>query len=159
PLLERGTYPGRESTWLLSFPSVKVDRTVQDGDTVSLGGVTLTAHATPGHSPGCTSWSLSVQDGGAVGSGVIFCSATVAFNRLAPATYPGIVGDYRRTFAWARTYKTDIFLAPHAEMFGLHEKRARITPGAPNPFVDTAAFGTYIKGLEEEFETALARQG
>ena len=132
---------------------------MQDGDTVSLGGVTVTAHATPGHSPGCTSWSLSVQDGDAVRSVLIFCSATVAFNRLVPAIYPGIVEDYRRTFAWARTYKADVFLAPHAEMFGLHEKRARIAPGASNPFVDAAAFGTYIRGLEKEFEAALARQG
>jgi metallo-beta-lactamase class B len=159
PLLEGGYYPGRESAKELGFPPVKVDRAVKDGDTVSLGGVTLTAHATPGHSPGCTSWSLSVKDGDAVRSALVFCSATVALNRLAGApTHPGIVEDYRKTFAWARTYKTDIFLAPHPEMFDMYEKREKIAAGAPNPFVDPAAFGAYTARLEKAFEEVLVKQ-
>jgi metallo-beta-lactamase class B len=159
PLLEGGYYPGQESVKELRFPPVKVDRPVKDGDTVSLGGVTLTAHATPGHSPGCTSWSLDVKDGDTQRSALVFCSGTVALNRLVGApTHPGIVEDYRKTFAWARTYKTDVFLAPHPEMFGMQEKRARIAAGAPNPFVDAAAFGTYVTRLEKAFEEALAKQ-
>ena len=82
PLLEGGYYPGQESAVELRFPAVKVDRTVKDGDTVTLGDTTLTAHATPGHSPGCTSWTLNVTDGNDTRSVIIFCSATVALNRL-----------------------------------------------------------------------------
>ena len=159
PLLESGYYPGQESAVELKFQPVKVDRTVKGGDTVSLGGVTLTAHATPGHSPGCTSWTLNVKDGDSTRSAIIFCSGTVALNRLVTnPTHPGIVDDYRKTFAWARGFKTDVFLAPHPEMYGMHEKRQRIAAGAPNPFVDAAAFGTYIAGLEKAFEAALAKQ-
>jgi metallo-beta-lactamase class B len=160
PLLEGGYYPGQESTQELKFAPVKVDRAVKDGDTVALGGVTITAHATPGHSPGCTSWSLKVKDGDAMRSVLIFCSATVAANRLvgAAATHPGIVEDYRKTFAWARGTKTDVFLAPHPEMYGMHEKRQKIAAGAPNPFVDPSAFPAYVARLEQAFNEGLAKQ-
>jgi len=159
PLLEGGTYPGQESAVELKFQPVKVDRTVAEGDTVSLGGVTLTAHATPGHSPGCTSWTLNVKDGDSTRSAIIFCSGTVALNRLVSnPTHPGIVEDYKKTFAWARDYKVDVFLAPHPEMYGMHEKRQRIAAGAPNPFVNRDAFNTYIAGLETAFDAALAKQ-
>jgi metallo-beta-lactamase class B len=159
PLLEGGFYPGRESAKELGFPPVKVDRTVKDGDVVSLGGVTLTAHATPGHSPGCTSWALNVKDGRETRSVLIFCSASVALNRLVSApTYPGIVDDYKKTFAWAKRAKPDVFLAPHPEMYEMQKKRALIASGAPNPFVNPGEFATYIARLEKAFETALAKQ-
>jgi metallo-beta-lactamase class B len=159
PLLEGGYYPGQKSIKELSFPPVKVDRGVKDGDTVSLGGVILTAHATPGHSPGCTSWSLDVKDGDTTRSVLVFCSASVALNRLVGApTHPGIVADYRKTFAWARQSKADVFLAPHPEMFGMHEKRGKVAAGAANPFVDPGAFGAYIEKLDKAFENALAKQ-
>lgn len=159
PLLEGGYYPGQENTAELKFQPVKVDRTVKEGDTVSLGGVTLTAHATPGHSPGCTSWTLNVKDGDSTRSAIIFCSGSVALNRLVSnPTHPGIVEDYKKTFAWARDYKVDVFLAPHPEMYGMHEKRQRIAAGAPNPFADRDAFNTYVAGLEKAFDAALAKQ-
>src|SRR6185295_9735072 len=65
PLLEGGYYPGAREIKELDFPPVKVDRTVREGDKVTVGNVTLTAHETPGHSPGCTSWAFSVKDGDA----------------------------------------------------------------------------------------------
>ena len=159
PLLEGGYYPGQESAVELRFPAVKVDRTVKDGDTVTLGDTTLTAHATPGHSPGCTSWTLNVTDGNDTRSVIIFCSATVALNRLVGSpTYPGIIDDYKKTFAWARGFKADVFLAPHPEMYGMHDKRQRIAEGAPNPFVKPGEFNAYVEGLEKAFEAALAKQ-
>lgn len=159
-LLEGGYYPGRKDVKELAFPPVKVDRTVKNGDTVTLGGVTLTAHATPGHSPGCTSWSTTVMDGAAKRSVVVFCSATVALNRLVGknATHAGIVDDYRKTFAWAKTARFDVLLAPHPEMYGMHEKRQKIAAGAPNPFVDPAAFTDYLSRMEKAFEDGLAKQ-
>lgn len=160
PLLEGGYYPGRKEEKVLDFAPVKVDRTVKNGDTVTLGGVTLTAHATPGHSPGCTSWSMNVKDGSATRSVIVFCSATVALNRLVGpnATHPGIVDDYRKTFAWAKTAKFDVLLAPHPEMYGMHEKRQKIAAGAPNPFVDPGAFNAYLASMEKAFNEGLAKQ-
>jgi metallo-beta-lactamase class B len=160
PLLEGGYYPGEEKDTSLQFPAVKVDRTVVEGDTVTLGGVTLTAHATPGHSPGCTSWEMKAKDAaGQTHDVLFFCSATVALNRLVGRpTHPGIVEDYRKTFARTRDLKPDVFLAPHPEMYGMMEKRAAIRDGAPNPFVKDGEFAAYVATLEKDFEVQLAKQ-
>ena len=159
PLLEGGYYPGAQDQTVLNFPPVKVDGTVHEGDTVAVGNVTLTAHETPGHSPGCTSWAFSVKDGDATRSVLIFCSGTVALNRLAGnPTYPGIVDDYKKTFARARGMKVDILLAPHPEMYKMPEKRAKLAEGGPNPFVNPGEFNAYAASLEKLFEEALVKQ-
>ena len=158
-LLEGGYYPGAEDDTALAFPPVKVDRTVREGDTVTVGDVTLTARETPGHSPGCTSWAFSVKDGDATRSVLIFCSGTVALNRLgADPTYSGIVTDYRKTFARAKDMKVDVLLAPHPEMYGMAEKRAKLADGGTNPFVNPGEFKNHVETLEKAFEDALAKQ-
>jgi metallo-beta-lactamase class B len=158
-LLEGGYYPGAKEETLLQFPPVKVDRSVREGETVAIGNVTLTARATPGHSPGCTSWEFNVKDGDATRSVLIFCSGTVALNRLVGnPTYPGIVDDYKKTFARAKAMKVDVLLAPHPEMYKMAEKRAKLADGAPNPFVNPAEFNDYAAMLEKAFEDALAKQ-
>lgn len=159
PLLEGGYYPGEEQNADLAFPAVKVDRTVNEGDKVTLGDVTLTAHATPGHSPGCTSWEMHVKDGGQDRDVLFFCSATVALNRLVGTpTHPGIVEDYKKTFAKARELKPDVLLAPHPEMISLKEKREQIRDGPPNPFVKPGELATYVATLENDFDAQLAKQ-
>ena len=159
PLLEGGYYPGAQEDTALAFPPVKVDRTVREGDKVTVGDVTLTARETPGHSPGCTSWEFSVKDGDATRSALIFCSGTVALNRLVTnPTYPGIVTDYRTTFARAKDMKVDVLLAPHPEMYKMAEKRAKLAEGGSNPFVNPGEFNAYAETLEKAFEDALAKQ-
>ena len=158
-LLEGGYYPGAENDDALNFPPVKVDRTVREGDEVTVGDVKLTARETPGHSPGCTSWEFSVKDGDATRSALIFCSGTVALNRLVgDPTYFGIVADYRKTFARARDMKVDVLLAPHPEMYKMAEKRAKLSEGGPNPFVSPGEFKAYAATLEKAFEDALVKQ-
>jgi len=159
PLLEGGYYPGAREETALNFPPVKVDRTVREGDTVTIADVTLTARETPGHSPGCTSWEFSVKDGDATRSALIFCSGTVALNRLVTnPTYPGIVTDYKKTFARAQDMKPDVLLAPHPEMYKMAEKRAKLAEGGPNPFVNPGEFNAYAATLEKAFEDALAKR-
>ena len=159
PLLEGGYYPGARKETALNFPPVKVDRTVREGDTVTLGDVTVTARETPGHSPGCTSWEFSVKDGDATRSALIFCSGTVALNRLVTnPTYPGIVTDYKKTFARAQDMKPNVLLAPHPEMYKMAEKRTKLAEGGPNPFVNPGEFNAYAATLEKAFEDALAKQ-
>jgi metallo-beta-lactamase class B len=159
--LESGTYPGSEERRDLDFPPVKVDRVLKDGDKVALGGVVLTAHLTPGHSAGCTTWTFPLKVDGAVRQAVYHCSTSVALNRLVSKDkgpqYPGIVGDYQATFAKLKTIKADVFLAPHAESFKLADKRARL--GAePNPFVDPTELQAAIASSERDFKKALAKQ-
>ena len=100
-----------------------------------------------------------MKDGDATRSVLIFCSGTVALNRLVGApTYSGIVADYKKTFARARDMKVDVLLAPHPEMYKMAEKRAKLTDGGPNPFVNPGEFNAYAATLEKAFEDALAKQ-
>ena len=125
PLIEGGYYPGMTGEPDVTFPPVKVDVAVKEGDKVTLGDTTLTAHATPGHSPGCTSWEMTVKDGNQDRDVLFFCSGTVALNRLVGnPTYPGIVEDYRATYAKARTMHPDVLLGSHPEVYGMQAKRA-----------------------------------
>ncbi|HEX8705419.1 MAG TPA: subclass B3 metallo-beta-lactamase [Myxococcaceae bacterium] len=157
--LEGGVYVGSESDKSLSAPPVKVDKVLRDGDTVSLGGVTLKAHLTPGHSPGCTSWGQTVQHQGKSYELLVFCSATVAANRITPPLqYPGIVEAYRKTFAKSKAMKVDVFLAPHPEFFDMAGKRAKLKDGAPNPFINPGEFQPFIEKLEASFEKTLAER-
>jgi metallo-beta-lactamase class B len=156
--LEGGFYLGSEGDRSLDSVPVKVDRTVRDGEKVSLGDTMLTANLTPGHTRGCTSWSTTVTEAGKKHRVLFFCSASVAANRLvAPPQYDGIVRDYRRTFARAKRMKVDVFLAPHPEFFRMHEKRQRLGTG-PNPFVDPAEFAVFIAKAEADFQEQLAVQ-
>lgn len=159
PLLEGGYYPGDENNADLAFTPVKVDRTVKEGDKVTLGDTTLTAHTTPGHSPGCTSWEMTVKDGNEKRNVLFFCSGTVALNRLVGRpTYPGIVDDYRATFAKVKAMKVDVLLGPHPEVYDMQAKRAEMKDGAPNPFVKPGENVTYVAGLEQDFDKQLAKQ-
>jgi len=159
PLLEGGYYPGDEKDTDISFTPVKVDRAVKEGDKVTLGDTTLIAHDTPGHTPGCTSWEMTAKEGDKDRDVLFFCSGTVALNRLVgEPTYPGIVDDYRATFAKAKAMKIDVLLGPHPEVYGMQAKRAQMKDGAPNPFVKPGELATYVSGLEQDFDKQLAKQ-
>jgi metallo-beta-lactamase class B len=160
PLLEGGYYPGDEQNPDLAFPPVKVDRAVKEGDKITLGDVTLIAHATPGHSPGCTSWETKAKDGGKERSVLFFCSGTVALNHLVggSTTYPGIVDDYRATYAKVKAMKVDVLLGPHPEVYDMEAKRKEMRDGAPNPFVKPGELATYVATLEKDFDAQLAKQ-
>ncbi|MDP3495448.1 MAG: subclass B3 metallo-beta-lactamase [Hyphomonadaceae bacterium] len=155
--IEGGFYLGSEDSKTMGAPPVKVDRVLKDGDKVSLEGIELTANLTPGHSRGCTSWSAKASEAGKTYDVLVFCSATVAANRITPPLqYAGIVEDYRATFAKVKTMKADIPLAPHPEFFGLLEKSAKAKAAKSQAvFVDPGALGTLIAKLENDFETTL----
>ena len=160
--LESGTYVGSEEVETFAFKPVAVDRVLKDGDTFELGGMALTAHLTPGHSPGCTTWTFPLVVDGQTRQAMIYCSTSVAANRLVSADkgpqYPGIVADYEQTFARLKTMSADVFLAPHAEQFGLAKKRAAMGEGAPNPFVDPTELQKVVAVSEAAFRAALAKQ-
>ena len=160
--LETGTYPGWEENRGLDFAPVKVDADLADGRPVKLGGAVLTPHFTPGHSPGCTTWTFRVADQARPLDVLLYCSTSVAANRLVSRErgpqYPGIVADYRRSFALLKTFRADVFLAPHAEQFGLPEKRARLKAGGANPFVDRGELARRVAASEADFNRELARQ-
>jgi metallo-beta-lactamase class B len=157
--LEAGLVPGSEDDPAFAAPPVAVDRVIGDGETLTLGGVTLSAHVTPGHTKGCTSWTMA-----AGGKQILFfCSASVAANRLVaskigPPQYEGIVDDYRATFAATKNWRPDILLANHPEFFSMEEKRERQLAGDSNAFVNPDEFSVLMAKLEAAFNKALAGQ-
>jgi metallo-beta-lactamase class B len=148
---------GPSADW--AFPPVRVDRVIGDGERVSLGGLTLTAHLTAGHTRGCTSWSMEVRGAdGAPHRAFFHCSATVAGHSLLPPAYPGIVENYRATFARVRAIEVDILLGNHIGFFDLEAKRARQIAGDANAFVDAGELQRFNARMENAFEAELARQ-
>ena len=93
---------------------------------------------------------------GSAHTAINFCSASVAYNSLVPEQYPGIVADYKATFAKAKTLNGDVFLAPHAEQFDLPAKKARLGQRGPNPFIDRAGYLDIVAAQEAAFTKALA---
>ncbi len=141
------------------FPPVKVDRFIDDGGTVQLGGTTMTAHLTPGHSLGCTTWAMPVVEAGKTYNVVFFCSTTfVGFRFFNNPKNPHLVDDFHTTFAKLNAMPCDIFLAPHGEFFHLSEKRARMKEGGANPFIDPNEFAAVVQASEREFHSEVARQ-
>jgi metallo-beta-lactamase class B len=155
PFLEAGDI-GHGPTKGATFPPVRVDRIIGDGQKLSHGGVTLTAHLTPGHSPGCTSWSMMTKGADNIARRVFFhCSSTVAGQSLEPPAYPGIATNFRRTFAKVRTMKADVFLANHDNFFDLAGKRARQVAGDANAFVDPQELQRFNTNMEKAFAETL----
>ena len=108
-----------------------IDRQLRDGDTVTLGGTTLVAHLTAGHTRGCTTWTMAVADGGRTYNVVFACSY-----RSPGVVTPDIEGEFNRTFTLLRTLPCDVPLGDHPAQYNLAAKYARVKPGAPNPFID-----------------------
>jgi metallo-beta-lactamase class B len=138
-----------------------IDRIVDDGDTVTLGGTTLTAHEMPGHTRGCLAWSLNLKEGGKTYYTFIECSLNGQFLQSLDQ-YPGIVEDFRATYKKARTFPVEVFLSSHASFYGLagkYEKLKARKDGDPNPFVDPKGYLAHVDEFEKTFEAALARQG
>ena len=145
------TAPGR--------PGAKVDRILHDRDTVDLGGSTLTARLTPGHTPGCTTWTMQVAESGRTLNAVIIGSPNVnaGYVLVNNRSYPQIASDYVKTFALLKTTPADLFLGAHGAYFNLKDKLLRMG-GAVNPFIDPAGYRAYVAEREQAFEKELAKQ-
>jgi metallo-beta-lactamase class B len=141
------------------FPPIKPNRVIHDGDTVSLGGVTLTAHNTPGHTRGCTTWTMTTEENGKkykvvfAGSASILSEYSFIKRPGHPESYPGIGADYDKTVRVLRSLPCDIFLAPHGSFFNLEDKREALAEGAKeNPFIDPAGYQAYVARVQKSVE-------
>jgi metallo-beta-lactamase class B len=143
------------------FPVAKVDRTLHDGDEVKLGDATLVAHLTPGHTKGCTTWTMKVADGGKSYNMTIVGSPNVnaGYKLVKNAAYPQIASDYERTFRVLKSLACDLFLGAHGDYYGMAAKFAQVKPGAPNPFLDTEGYQRYVSERERAFRAELSKQG
>jgi metallo-beta-lactamase class B len=134
-----------------------IDRVLHDGDTVELGGTVLTAHLTPGHTKGCTTWTLKAQEGGksydVVIVGSVSLNAAVLVNNTA---YPEIADDFVRSFKTLRSLHADVFLGSHTGFYQMTEKYAKLAQGGPNPYIDPQGYQSLIDSSEKAFNDRLA---
>jgi metallo-beta-lactamase class B len=142
-----------------------VDRVVADGDEISLGGTTLTAHLTPGHTRGAVTWTMKVAapQGGRALDVVFFPSANVNADAnvhlVGNARYPEIAQDFARSFAVWKALPCDVFLGVHGAFYDMSAKRARQRAGAAtNPFIDPEGYRHFVAAAEERFQRQLARE-
>jgi metallo-beta-lactamase class B len=141
-----------------SYPPAATDQLIHDGESVSLGGSDLICHLTPGHTKGCTTWTMDVREEGKVYHVLFFGSTTVleGVGLVNNPKYPQITDDYAATFAKLKSLSCDVFLAPHAGFFDLAAKRERMVQGkTPNPFIDPLGYRSCIEKSQEAFQGRL----
>jgi metallo-beta-lactamase class B len=135
-----------------------VDGRLRDGAALTLGAIHMTAHLTPGHTRGCTSWTMPVRVDRRTVRALFVCGASAPGYRLVGnAAYPWIMDDFRRSFAAWRKLPCDLFLGAHASYYGMAEKRARLAPGAANPFVDPKGCRAFLETAEQRIEAQAAK--
>ena len=143
------------------YPPVTPDRSVKDGQKISLGGWTLTAHLTPGHTRGCTTWTFPVTVAGKVRQALLLCSNSILpMYRLDKAheSYPGIAADYEKSYATWRAQPCEVFIASHGIFFDMQKKRAALLAGKPDAFVDPAGCKAWFDRGYQAFHAELAKQ-
>ena len=141
-------------------PGAHVDRVLHDGETVELGGSKLIAHLTPGHTKGCTTWTMQVSDGSRTLNAVIIGSPNVnpGYILVGNKNYPGIAEDYVKTFAVLKSLPCDLFLGAHGAYFGMKEKYDKMKAGAANPFIDPEGYKAYVAERDQTFRKEWERQ-
>jgi len=130
-----------------------IDRIIHDGDTVALGGTTLVAHLTAGHTPGCTTWTTKVRDGGRDYDVVFHCSLRAQGNLT-----PAIADQFTRSYRVVRTLPCDVPLGDHGAQYNMQEKYSKLKPGSANPFIDKANCNLETDIQEAMFKATLAEQ-
>lgn len=151
-----------------TYAPVHVDRVLHDEDTVSLGGVTLTAHKTAGHTRGCTTWTMrshvpgdpagTSRDIAIVGGTGFWSEYHFVATPGHPVSYPGIAQDFQHTFAVLRALPCDVFLGAHGGYFDMLAKLKRYPLDGPRVFIDPAGFKDFVADSQETFEKALSKQ-
>jgi len=138
-----------------------VDRVVADGESVTLGGTTMVAHLTPGHTRGATTWTMEVDDGGRKLAVVFFPSANVnpGVRLVDNPKYPEIATDFQRSFALWKSLPCDVLLGAHGSFYDMDAKHDRLTKGATaNPFIDPQGYRRLIAEAEKRFQDQLASE-
>ncbi len=162
PVVESGGksdfHYGNDPTML--YPPTKVDRVLRDGDEVKLGDAVLTAHLTPGHTKGCTTWTMKVKDGEKVRDVVIVGSPNVnpGYKLVSNLAYPQIAEDFERTFQVLKSLPCDYFLGAHGNYFNMENKYAQLKAGVSTAFIDPGGYKSFVAEKERAFRSELAKQ-
>ena len=142
------------------YPPTKVDRLLHDGEEVKLGDTVLVAHLTPGHTKGCTTWTLKAQENDKSYDVVIVGSPNVnpGYKLVNNAVYPQIAQDYERMFRVLKSLPCDVFLGAHGAYYAMEEKFARLKQSNANPFIDPDGYKKFVADKEQEYRVELKKQ-
>jgi metallo-beta-lactamase class B len=142
------------------YKPTKVDRVLHDREEVKLGGSVLTAHLTPGHTKGCTTWTMQVQEGPKTFNAVIVGSPNVnpGYKLVGNEVYPRITEDYEKTFRVLKSLPCDIFLGAHGSYFDMEKKYERLKLNEATAFFDPAGYKNYVSDREQAFRLELQKQ-
>jgi metallo-beta-lactamase class B len=150
------------------YAPAHVDRVLHDGETVSLGGVTLTAHKTAGHTRGCTTWTMRSHLPGEpegtmrniviIGGAGFWSEYRFVASPSRPVSYPGIVEDFEHTFVALRALPVDVFLGAHGDYFDLLTKLKQYPQTGPRAFVDPEGYEKFVDYSQKAFEATLMKQ-
>src|SRR3954451_1605723 len=142
------------------YKAMKVDRALHDGDEVKLGDAILKAHLTPGHTKGCTTWTMKAVDGGKAYDVVIVGGTNVneGYKLVGNSEYPQIASDFERTFRVMKGLACDIFLGAHGDYYGLEKKYPRLKGEGVKAFIDPAGYKAYVADREAAFRAELQKQ-
>jgi metallo-beta-lactamase class B len=142
------------------YEPLKPDVALKDGQKVSLGGWTLTAHITGGHTKGCTTWTFPVTVAGQTRQALVHCSSSVlpGYKLGKVETYPGQTADYERSFATWKALPCEVFLASHGQFYGMQAKRRQLDAGKADAFVDPQGCKAFYAASEAAFRAELSKQ-
>jgi metallo-beta-lactamase class B len=130
-----------------------VDRMLKDGELVTLGGTTLVAHLTPGHTRGATTWTMKATEGGKSYEVVLYTSL-----RSPNVLTPPIIEEFNRSFQFVHSLACDVPLGDHPAEYNMQEKYARMKSGGSNPFIDPAGCQVEAEIQEAMFHATLDQQ-
>ncbi len=153
----KGQYFYTRSRW----KPCPVDHVLEDGEEVRLGGVTLVARRTPGHTRGCTTWTWRVADGDKTYDVVVIGSPNVnaGYRLVDNKDYPEIADDFASTFRTLKALPCDVFLGAHGGYYGMIPKYEKTRSGNPkNPFIDPEGYRAFVALKEKAFRETLTAQ-
>lgn len=158
-LLRKGGHGDFRFGDTLLFPPIEPDKIIQDGESLQLGDQAMTAHLTPGHTKGNTTWTTQIQDGARTYNVVFVGSQSSLDDKfVGQESYPGIAAEFVKSFAVLRNLPCDIFLASHGWFFHFVDKHERLMRGDTNAFVDPEGYKRYLSESEKDFHQKLDQQ-
>ena len=158
-LLRKGGHGDFRFSDTLPFPPIEPDKIILDGESLQLGNQVMTAHLTPGHTRGTTTWTTKIR-GGARTFDVVFVGSqsSLDYKFVGQESYPGIAADFVKSFAILKNLPCDIFLGSHGSFFRFADKHERFIHGDTNAFVDPDGYNRYLSESEKEFRHKLDQQ-
>jgi len=158
-LLRKGGHGDFRFGDTLLFPPIEPDKIILDGESLRLGDQVITAHLTPGHTRGTTTWTTKIRDAARTYDVVFVGSqSSLDYKFIGQESYPGIAADFVKSFAVLKNLPCDIFLASHGSFFHLVDKHERFMRGDTNAFVDPDGYTRYLSESEKDFRQKLDQQ-